>query len=244
MNIKDKVCLVTGSAVRVGKEIALTLAEKGGKIVIQYRSQENKALETSRTLEAIGSDFLILYGDISAKENWLKMKKTILEKWDSIDVLVNNASIFLKTPLFNISDEDWNLIMKTNLYGTFLGCQIMGEFMYQNRSGKIINIADVSAENVWPSYIPYCVSKAGVVALTKGLSKALAPYVTVNTVSPGTVLLADEYDAEEEKYLIERTPLKRVGDPKDIANTVAFLIEGSDFITGETIKVDGGRSLT
>jgi NAD(P)-dependent dehydrogenase (short-subunit alcohol dehydrogenase family) len=244
MIIKDKVCLVTGSAVRVGKEIALTLAEKGGKVVIQYRSQENKAIETAKKIEATGAEILVLSGDISARENWIRMKETILEKWGRIDVLVNNASIFYKTPLFNISDKDWNIFMNTNLHGTFLGCQIMGEFMYQNRSGKIINIADVSADNVWPSYIPYCISKAGILALTKGLSRALAPYVTVNAVSPGTVLLADEYDPEEENYLIERTPLRRVGEPKDIANTVAFLIEGSDFITGEIIKVDGGRSLT
>jgi NAD(P)-dependent dehydrogenase (short-subunit alcohol dehydrogenase family) len=172
------------------------------------------------------------------------MLQTIISKWEKIDVLVNNAAIFYRTPFFEVSDFDWYNILDINLKGTFYGCQIMGEFMVKQRSGKIINIADVSAETVWPSYIPYCISKAGIIALTKGLSKALAPYVTVNAVSPGTVMLAEKYDPAEENYLIERTPLKRLGDPQDIANTVAFLIEGSDFITGTIINVDGGRSLT
>jgi NAD(P)-dependent dehydrogenase (short-subunit alcohol dehydrogenase family) len=116
--------------------------------------------------------------------------------------------------------------------------------MYDDGFGKIINISDVSSETIWPSYIPYCVSKAGVVSITKGLAKALAPKVLVNCIEPGTVMLAKNYDKEEENILINKTPLKRIGTPEDIANTVLFLIEGSDFITGSVIKVDGGRSLT
>lgn len=244
MEIKNKICLVTGSAFRVGKAIALTLAGKGAKLAIHYNSQEDKAQETAAEIKKIGGDSIILKADISQKEDWLRMRDNILKKWDKIDILVNNTAVFFRTPFLKISDDQWNQFMDINLKGTFYGCQIMGEVMLRNRSGKIINIADVSADSVWPNYIPYCISKAGVIALTKGLAKSFAPHITVNAVSPGTVILAEEYDEEEENYLINRTPLKRVGDPQDIANSVAFLIEGSDFITGSIINVDGGRSLT
>ncbi len=187
---------------------------------------------------------MLVQGNISIRADWLRMRDKIIEKFGKIDVLINNAAIFYRTPFFEVTDKEWYDFLDVNLKGTFYGCQIMGELMVKQRSGKIINIADVSAESVWPAYIPYCISKAGVITLTKGLAKALAPYVTVNAISPGTVLLAENYDEAEENYLIERTPLKRVGEPQDIANTAAFLIEGSDFITGTVINVDGGRSLT
>jgi NAD(P)-dependent dehydrogenase (short-subunit alcohol dehydrogenase family) len=244
MDLKDKTCLITGSSVRVGREIALTLAQKGAKIAIHYLSNEEKANDIINQIHNFGGDALAVKGDISKKSDWIRMKNLVIHKWNSIDILVNNAAIFYKTPFFKISNKDWTQFLNVNLIGTFYGCQIIGDFMYKKKQGKIINIADVAAENIWPSYIPYCVSKAGVIALTKGIAKALAPYVTVNAISPGTVLLAEKYDEEEEISLINRTPLRRIGDPKDIANTVAFLIEGSDFINGEIIKVDGGRSLT
>jgi NAD(P)-dependent dehydrogenase (short-subunit alcohol dehydrogenase family) len=244
MNLENSVCLITGSNVRVGRAIALNLSRKGAFVTIHYNSQKSKADDTAELIRSTGKECLIVKGDISKKTDWHQILQTIVAKWKKIDVLVNNAAIFYRTPFFEVGDLDWYNFLDVNLKGTFYGCQIIGEFMVKQRSGKIINIADVSAETVWPSYIPYCISKAGIIALTKGLSKALAPYVTVNAVSPGTVMLAEKYDPAEENYLIERTPLKRLGDPQDIANTVAFLIEGSDFITGTIINVDGGRSLT
>ena len=244
MEISNKVALITGSSDRVGRIIALTLSAKGAKVAIHYYSNEDKALDTQREIERLGSKSMILCSDISQRKDWMDMVNKIKDRWGRIDILVNNAAIFYPTPFFEITDDQWDHFMDTNLRGTFYGCQIIGELMYRKKLGKIINIADVSAQNVWPGYIPYCISKAGVIALTRGLSKVLAPYVTVNAVSPGTVLLAENYNQEEEDYLISRTPLKRIGTPEDIANTIAFLIEGSDFITGEIINVDGGRSLT
>ena len=244
MNLNNSVCLITGSNVRVGKAIALTLSQKGAHICIHYNSQKSEAESTAEIIRSTGKECLIVKGDISKKQDWLHMCSKMITKWGKIDVLVNNAAIFYRTPFFEVTDKDWYSFLDINLKGSFYGCQILGEIMIKQHRGKIINIADVSAETVWPSYIPYCISKAGIIALTKGLSKALAPYVTVNAVSPGTVMLAEKYDEAEENYLIERTPLKRLGDPQDIANSVAFLIEGSDFITGTIINVDGGRSLT
>jgi pteridine reductase len=244
MELCDKVALITGSSDRVGRIIALTLAAKGVKVAIHYYSNEDKALDTQREIARLGGKSMILRGDVSQRKDWIDMANKIKDKWERIDILVNNAAIFYPTPFYEITDDQWDHFMNTNLRGTFYGCQIIGELMYRQKLGKIINVADVSAQNVWPGYIPYCISKAGVIALTRGLSKVLAPYVTVNAVSPGTVLLAENYNQDEEDYLISRTPLKRIGTPEDIANTIAFLIEGSDFITGEIINVDGGRSLT
>ncbi len=244
MIIKNSVCLVTGSAIRVGKAIALNLARKGAMVAIHYNSHLKEAKMVEAEINKLGSETIIVRGDISQKKDWQIMSEQILEKWGRIDVLVNNAAVFYRTPFFKVTDQEWNQFMDINLKGVFYGCQVIGNIMFENRKGKIINIADVSAKSVWPNYIPYCVSKVGVIALTKGLAKTLGPHVTVNTISPGTVLLAEEFNEVEEKILIEKTPLKRVGNPEDIANTVAFLIEGSDFITGADFHVDGGRSLT
>ncbi len=243
MDLKNKVVLITGSAIRVGKATAMLVASRGARVVIHYRSNKEQAEATAAEVAEIGSTPLVVQGDISRAEAWQKMRDVILTEFGRIDVLVNNAAIFYKTPFLQSSEAEWDDFMNVNLKGVYLGCRTMGEVMVKQGSGKIVNIADVAAERVWPSYIPYCVSKAGVIALTRGLSKALAPQVTVNAVCPGTVLLADEYDAEEEQMLIDKTPLQRVGTAEDIAKTVTFLLEGSDFITGATINVDGGRSL-
>ncbi len=244
MNIADKVVLITGSSHRVGRAIAVRMASCGAKVVIHYHTQQHLAGETAKLLENLGAKYMTVKGDVSKRSDWERMTREIIDKWGRIDVLVNNAAIFYKTPVFDVTETDWDNFQDINLKGSFLGCQIVGLQMTENKCGKIINIADVSAETVWTQYIPYCISKAGIVALTKGMAKALAPYVTVNAVAPGTVLLAENYNEQEENMLIERTPLKRIGSPEDIAETIRFLVEGSDFITGEIIKVDGGRSLT
>ncbi len=244
MDLSQKVILITGSAVRVGKTIALTLAQNGAQVIIHYKSNKDEAIHTVNEIAQFTEKPLVVQGDISKESDWARMRDTILNHFGKIDVLVNNAAVFYKTPFLQSTVNDWDFFHHINLRGTYLGCRIMGEVMMQQKEGKIINIADVSAYTVWENYIPYCVSKAGVIALTKGVAKALAPYVQVNAVAPGTILLAEEYDEAEELALIQKTPLKRIGDPQDIANTVRFLIEGSDFITGTVIKVDGGRSLT
>ncbi len=244
MKIQGSVILITGSAIRVGRAIALLLAKKGAQVVIHYRGNKDAAQQTAEEIVGItGAAPLVVRGDISLRADWLQMREAVLKHHGKIDVLVNSAAIFYRTPFLQISDEQWDEILNTNLKGVFMGCQVFGEVMVQQKRGKIINIADVAAEKVWSGYIPYCVSKAGVIALTRGLAKALAPHITVNAIAPGTVLLAEEYDEAEEQQLIDKTPLKRVGEPEDIARTVAFLIEGSDFINGAVIKVDGGRSL-
>ncbi len=244
MHLNNRVVLVTGSAVRVGRAIALHLARQGARPVVHYHTRRKEALETAADIARVKEEPLVLQGDVQQEETWLRFREQILSRYGRIDVVVNNAAIFYRTPLFQASEADWDRFMNVNLKSIFHAARILGQVMVEQKEGKIINIADVSAYTVWPYYIPYCVSKAGVIAITRGLAKALAPHVQVNAVAPGTVLLAEGYDPEEEQALIDRTPLKRIGTPEDIARTVSFLIEGSDFITGEIIHVDGGRSIT
>ncbi|GAB4172532.1 MAG: 3-oxoacyl-[acyl-carrier-protein] reductase [Calditrichia bacterium] len=243
MNLKGKHIVITGSAIRVGKIIALTLAKKGTNIAIHYNTSEVEAKQTREEVEAFGVETLLLQADLSKTEDLQKMRDLVMSRWKKVDVLINNAAIFYKTPFLESTEEDFDDFMDVNLKAPYLLSKYFGEMMVQQKSGKIINIADVSAFRPWANFVPYCISKAGVVALTKGLAKALAPYVTVNAVAPGTVLLAEDADPGMEKSLLERTPLQRIGSPIDIANTVAFLLEGTNFITGEVIQVDGGRSL-
>ena len=243
MEIKDAVILVTGSADRVGKVIAMHLAKKGAKVVIHYRSSKEKARETAREIADVATPPLLVQGDLSLEKSWQEIRQAILAHHGKIDVLINSAAIFYRTPFLQSTLDDWNAFMDANLKSVYLGCRIIGEVMAQRQSGKIINIADIAPEKVWANYLPYTVSKAGVITLTKGLAKAFAPHVTVNAVAPGAILLPDDFDAQTAESLKAKIPLKRFGAPEDIAKTIAFLIEGSDFITGEVIKVDGGQSL-
>lgn len=243
MKLNNCVVFVTGSADRVGKSIALALARKGAQLVIHYHSSGQKARQTAEEIAQLGTAPLVVQGDVSQKSTWLKLKDEILQAFGRIDVLVNNVAIFYRTPFMEVTGAQWDQFMDVNLKSVFWGCQVIGEVMVAQQRGKIINLADISAERVWGGYIPYCVSKAGVVALTRGLARVLAPHVTVNAVAPGAVLLPDDFDATQQQHLVQKIPLKRIGSPEDIAQTVVYLVEGSDFITGAVIPVDGGQSL-
>jgi len=214
-----------------------------GKPVIHYYTGKEKARKTAEEVAAIAQRPLIVHGDLTRPENWLKIKGEIIAAHGRVDVLVNNAAVFYKTPLFDVSEDQWDHFQNTNLKSVFFGCKIFGELMLKQKQGKIINIADVAAGLAWANYIPYSVSKAGVIALTKGMAKALSPHVTVNVVVPGIVLPAEAFDENLEQRLKRKIPLDRFGSPEDVANAVAFLIEGGDYITGAEIKIDGGRTL-
>jgi NAD(P)-dependent dehydrogenase (short-subunit alcohol dehydrogenase family) len=158
-----------------------------------------------------------------------------------LDVLINNASVFWRTPFGAITERDWDDHFNVNLKATFFCAQAAAQVMQKQGEGKIINISDWAGYRPYADYIPYCVSKAGVIALTQVLARTLAPTIQVNGVAPGPVLLPEDYDDREREKVIQETPLGRLGSPEDVAQAVLFLIEGSDFITGHTLVVDGGR---
>jgi NAD(P)-dependent dehydrogenase (short-subunit alcohol dehydrogenase family) len=171
------------------------------------------------------------------------MLESCRQHFGRIDILINNAAAYFKTPLLNATEEDWDRLIDVNLKAPFFCAKLAAGYMKEQGSGQIINISDVAAYNPWVDYLPYCISKAGVATLTRGLAKELAPEIQVNAVAPGTVLMSEDASEDYTSAIRERTLLKRIGQPRDIANTILFLLEGSDYITGAVIPVDGGSSL-
>jgi len=236
-----KIAVVTGAARRVGREIALTLAERGMHVAITYHRSQAEAQQTLQEIEARGVRGMAVQGDITRRADIEAMVTGILDRFERIDILVNNASNYYKTPFATLTEEQWDDLVDTNLKGTFLMAKRVGDEMLKAGGGKIINLADWAGIRPYKDYIPYCVAKAGVIALTKALAKTLAPTVAVNAVAPGPVMLPEDFTAGERDAVRRATLLKRLGSPRDVAQTVLFLIEGSDFITGATLVVDGGR---
>jgi NAD(P)-dependent dehydrogenase (short-subunit alcohol dehydrogenase family) len=225
----------------VGKAIALALADRGAYVVITYNTSAAEALATLQEIEARGVEGMVLQGNISRSSDVDTMVRRVVERFGSIDILVNNASNYYKTPFATLTEAQWDDLIGTNLKGTFLVSKRVGDEMLKAGGGKIINLADWMGLRPYNDYLPYCVAKAGVLALTTSLAKALAPHIQVNAIAPGPVMLPEDASDTMREAIIRATPLKRIGAPTDIAQTVLFLVEGSDFITGAIIPVDGGR---
>jgi NAD(P)-dependent dehydrogenase (short-subunit alcohol dehydrogenase family) len=238
---EGKVALVTGAARRVGKAIALALADRGAHVVITYHNSGAEALTTLGEIEARGVQGLALQGNITRRGDVDSMVRQVIARFGRIDILVNNASNYYKTPFATLTEEQWDDLVDTNLKGTFLMCKRVGDEMLKAGAGKIINLADWAGFRPYKDYLPYCVAKAGVIALTTALAKTLAPAIQVNAIAPGPVLLPEDFSNTLRQAVVQATPLKRIGTPDDIAQAVVFLVEGSDFITGAVIPVDGGR---
>jgi NAD(P)-dependent dehydrogenase (short-subunit alcohol dehydrogenase family) len=234
MNINGKVALITGSAKRIGREVALELARKGARIAVHYRSSEAEARKVAGTRGVV---FQADLRDAAAVE---EMFRSIEARLGGLDILINSASVFSPATADDATPEDWDLQMDTNAKAPFFVAQHAARLMRLRGAGKIINIADVAGEVIWPSFLPYSVSKAALIAVNRGLAKAYAPDIQVNAIAPGPVLFPEYYTEEQKDAAINRTLLKRAGSPQDVVNAVIFLIE-NDYITGELIHVDGGR---
>ncbi|MEW6733667.1 MAG: SDR family oxidoreductase [Acidobacteriota bacterium] len=241
MELEGKVALITGGAARLGRHIALTLATHGMRVIIHYNNSRSAALDICDEITALAGECRLLQADLRSKMQIDEMVSQSLKFWDRVDLLVNNAAVYYKTPFKELSSTEWDHIMDVNLRGPFLCSLTFGQQMQIQGGGKIINIADWSAERPYADYLPYCVSKAGLIALTKGLAKALAPSVQVNAISPGAVLLPADFPEQTKEQVIEHTLVKKLGSPEDVSAAVIFLAAGSDFITGANIVIDGGR---
>ena len=242
MEIDGKVALVTGAAKRVGRSIALALAERGAELVVHYHGSEREAHEVLARAKQWGGKPVAARADLSRSADIDALVETAVRAFGRIDILVNSAAIFYRTPFATVTEADWDRFLTVNLKAPFLLCRRVGELMSRQGSGKIVNVADIAGAKVWAEYIPYSISKAGLLALTTGLAKALAPAVQVNAIAPGTVLLPDGSSPEERERALARVPLKRLGSPEDIARAAVYLIQ-SDFVTGEVLSVDGGQRL-
>jgi NAD(P)-dependent dehydrogenase (short-subunit alcohol dehydrogenase family) len=242
MELKGRTALVTGSAKRVGREIALALAARGSNIAVHYRKSKKEAASVVRAIRAMGADAFAFQADLESTAAAGQLVRSTVKKFGSIDILVNSASAYFSTPFERVTEKDWDTHMDTNLKGVFFVSQEAGIRMRKQKRGKILNIIDAEIGRPYPGYLPYLVSKSGLHGLTLCLAKELAPHVQVNAVSPGAVLFPENWNREKRGRVIRSTPLQRAGSPKDIANAVIFCVE-SDYMTGAVIPVDGGRHI-
>jgi len=236
-----QVALITGGAVRVGRAITLGLARAGYNIALTWHTSGNEARSVAREVEELGRRVLISQGDVSKPEAAEEVASRVRSEFGRLDLLVNNASIFVNTPLLEIESGEWDRVMEVNLKGPFLMVKATAELLAAT-GGRIVNLVDLSAFQPWVEHPHHAVSKAGLLQLTRVMARALAPRVRVNAIAPGAVLLPESYTDDQHRRSRESSALGRLGSPEDVVRTILFL-ERSDFITGEVIVVDGGRLL-
>lgn len=242
MQINESVILITGAATRVGRELSLYFARRGANISFSFYQDDEPWQETKRDIEALGVKCFAKKVEVRDRNQILALAEQTQNQFGKIDVLINNASIWLKTPFLEISESDWDLSLDVNLKGPFLCSQAVAPYMMHNGHGVIINITDISAFQVWTGYAHHAASKAGLVSLTKSMAVELAPTIRVNAIAPGTVLLPPNASPAKVEWAVEKSVLKRVGSPEDVAQVAQLIIE-NDFITGAVYQIDGGRSL-
>ncbi len=243
--LKDKVALITGAARRVGAVIARTLHAQGMNVVLHYLSSRNEAEALRDQLNGIRPDSVItLACDLHDTRALAQLTEQSAQAWGRLDALINNASTFYPTPSGIISEEHWDDLIGSNLKAPLFLAQNAAPFLKKSR-GCVINIADIHAVRPLKNYTVYSIAKAGLVMLTKSLARELGPEIRVNAVAPGAILWPEkELDEIVKQRIIAGTALKRQGEPGDVARAILFLIRDADYISGETITVDGGRTLS
>lgn len=244
-----KIALITGGSKRLGAETTRTLHQAGFNVIIHYRMSQQAADDLAAQLNAIRKDSAhIIQGDLNDEASYDLIIEQAHKFWQRLDVLVNNASSFFPTPIGSITIDDWNNLINSNMKAPLFLSQAAAPYLKQV-GGNIVNMIDVHGFRPMREHTVYCAAKAGLAMLTMSLAKELGPYVRVNGVAPGAILWPSSNGAETEmpehtkNLILERTVLKRPGEPADIANTILFLVHQNDYITGQIIAVDGGRSL-
>lgn len=240
---EGKVAMVTGAARRLGRSMALQLAQDGFAVVVHYRSSASDAREVVREIRRIGPRAEAIRADLSSVAEIEGLFGSVGELFGRLDVLVNNASTFRRTPLMTVEEADFDEMVDSNLKAPFFCAQFAAALMRVHDEGQIINMVDESAHDPWEHYLPYCAAKAGLISLTRGLAKALAPKIRVNAIAPGPVLLPEGASPAERERAIDSTPLQRIGSADDIRAALHFLVCGSDYLTGAVLPIDGGRFL-
>jgi len=239
----NKTALITGAAKRIGAAIAEHLHKAGMNIIIHYNTSAKEAHELVRKLNEVRHDSAInVQANLEHKEYYATLIDTALDFKGGLDVLINNASVFYPTSLETVSDKQWNELINTNLKAPLFLSQLAAKSLRSNK-GCIINITDIHANRPLITHLVYSVSKTGLVMLTQSLAKELAPAVRVNAISPGVITWHDEMNDETRQTILNQTMMKRTGNMEDIAKAVMFLIKDADYITGQVLNVDGGRTL-
>lgn len=240
MDLHGKTALITGGAHRVGRAITLALARAGANVVINYHSSATEATTTAAEAEAAGVAALTVQADVADSTQVTALVEAAHARFGRVDVLVNNSSLFKKTPIPTQDLELWHRVTGILIHGPFYCANAVAPLMLAQGAGVIINIVDLSAWEPWPGFAAHSVGKAALLALTRQLALDLAPTVRVNAVAPGPVLPPPDYSPEQIARTARKTLLHRWGSAEDVAEAVLFLIH-ADYITGEVITVDGGE---
>lgn len=245
--LTDKVVLVTGAARRIGAAIARTLHASGMRVVLHYHASHEEALALSEALnQARPNSAITLHCDLQDSHSIHELVKKAAENWGRLDVLVNNASRFYKTPMGQVTEFAWTDLMNGNLRAPFFLSQAAAPFLSKTK-GVIVNITDIQGERPLSEYSVYCISKSGLLMMTKVLAKELGPAIRVNAVSPGAIVWPEgenELTEAEKEKILKRTSLNRSGEAEDIAKAVLYFVKDADYVTGQILSVDGGRLLS
>jgi pteridine reductase len=243
MELRGRWALVTGAARRVGRAIALELAAHGAHVAVHYNTSATEAEETVRDIAARGVDAVALRAELADAGQVADLAWAVEARTGGVGVLVNSASNYLRCAFDELSEAVWDASLDVNVKAPFLLAWHLGRAMRRRGDGAIVNIADWSGDRPYVDYLPYCVSKAALVSLTRGLARALAPEVRVNAVAPGPVMLPEDFTPAQADAVRRATPLGRLGSPDDVARCVRFLVTDAAFSTGAVVHVDGGRAL-
>ncbi|MBI3800455.1 MAG: SDR family oxidoreductase [Deltaproteobacteria bacterium] len=236
--LAGKIVLITGAARRLGRAIALSLAAEGADIALHVHTSSGEDL--AREIAALGRRAWVMRANLARPEEAARFSETVLAAVGRIDILVNNAAVVFPTPLPTLTASLWRTVLHTNLTAPFVLSLRLGRIMQRRGMGKILQLGDWSGVRPVAGYLPYCVSKNGLLMLTQVLAKTFAPQVQVNAVAPGPVLPPDSYTTVERQAVLARTPLRRLGQAADVVRAVRFLVTMGNFVSGSTYFVDGG----
>ena len=239
MELRGKVALVTGGGRRVGRALVEALAGGGATVAVHYNESASGADEVVRAIQSRGGKAAAFGADLTRADAPDSLIAAVVGRFGGLDVLVNSAAVMVRTPFEEADPAAWDAMFALNLRAPFFLSQAAAPHLREAR-GAIVNIADLAAFETWPGYIPHGITKGGVVQMTRALARVMAPEVRVNAIAPGTVLLPDDWSEADAARLDETTPLKRQGSPQDVADAMLYLLR-AEYVTGETIIVDGGR---
>ncbi len=243
MRCEGSVALVTGAARRVGRAIAIALSEAGCGVAVHYRESAEDARQLVAQLQSAGRRAIAVRGDLADPASPAAIVAEVTQKLGGLDVLVNNAAIFEEDPPDGFAFAHWQRTMQINTLAPAALISAAADSLARSGAGKVINLTDISAERPRKRHVVYCASKAALVSVTRSFARSLAPAVQVNAVAPGIAIFPEAYQEELKRKLIAKVPGQRAGTPEEIGQTVRFLVEHGDYITGQVINVDGGRSI-